>query len=127
MPFNTRWIHNPYILQTEFSEHVSGGDFTTAMLEYLGAAQEQPTYFLLDFTRARHIPARLFELSISSQVINHANTRWFVIVNPDVTNYETRMLARSKVKVFPNMEMAIGFLRAMVRLDTGQVLTARSS
>lgn len=126
MPFKTTWINEPHIIVTEYTGRVTGGDLDMNMLEYLGIIQAQPVYILLDFSRAEGVPSRLFELSSPGQVINHPNTSWLAVVNPPgaTGRHATRMLARDKIKLFNDRKSAEVFLRAMVRLDTGLVLTA---
>jgi len=124
MPFQSDWINEPYILMTAYSGYVTGGDMDTSMLQYLGVAQAQPIYILLDFTRADRVPSKVLELSSISQVINHGNTRWFIIVSPkDQASYATRLLSGAKIKTFHDRVSAVAFLRGMIRLDTGEVLT----
>jgi len=124
MTFMTKWINEPYIMGTVFTGMVAVNEVDTAMLEYLGALQqEQEMYFLLDFARAASIPTTLLRLSSISQVVNHANTRWFAVVNPvGFDQFTTRLLVRDKVKVFDNRDKGLGFLRGMVRLDKGEIL-----
>lgn len=124
MAFLTKWIHEPYIMGTVFTGMVAVNEIDLAMLEYLGALQqEDEMYFLLDFSRSASIPTSLLRLSSTSQVVNHANTQWFAVVNPvGFDQYTTRLLVRDKVKVFNTREKALGFLRGMVRLDTGIAL-----
>lgn len=124
MAFESTWINEPYILLTEYTGHVTGNDVNLSMLQYLGAAQEQPIYILLDFSKSDYVPHQVLELSSVSQVINHANTRWFVVINPkDKDSYATRLLAGTRIKTFADKPSALAFLRGMVRLDTGKVLT----
>ena len=74
-------------------------------------------------TFTESFPEDLFELDSISQVVEHDNTRWFAVINPDVfANYTTRLLVRDKAKIFENRERALGFLRGMVQLDTGLVV-----
>lgn len=123
MPFESNWINEPYILMTTYSGYVTGGDMDTSMLQYLGVAQAQPIYILLDFSEANRVPSKVLELSSISQVINHGNTRWFIIVSPeDQASYATRLLSGSKIKTFNDRASAIAFLRGMIRLDTGKIL-----
>jgi hypothetical protein len=123
MPFQTSWLNEPYIILSEYTGHVTGGDFDMNMIEFMGIIQETPLYILVDFSQADYVPARLFELSSPSLVINHANTRWFAAVHPsDTHSRTTRMLARDKVKLFNDRVAAVAFLRGMVRLDTGIIL-----
>lgn len=123
MSFRTTWVNEPYIIVTEYAGRVTGGELDMNMLEYLGIVQDQPVYILLDFTNADTIPGKLFELSSAGLVINHANTSWFAVVNPaGQPSRATRMLARDSIKVFNDRKAAEGFLRAMVRMDTGVVL-----
>lgn len=124
MTFQTTWINEPYIIVTEYSGRVTGGELDMNMLEYLGIVQDQPVYILLDFSQADTIPGKLFELSSAGLVINHANTCWFAIVNPSgQPSRATRMLARDSIKIFNDRRSAESFLRAMVRIDTGVVLS----
>jgi hypothetical protein len=123
MTFQTTWIHDPYIIVTEYSGRVTGGELDMNMLEYLGIVQNQQVYILLDFSTADTIPGKLFELSSANLVVNHPNTCWFAVVNPaGQPSRATRMLARDSIKVFNDRKSAESFLRAMVRVDTGVVL-----
>ncbi len=123
MTFLTGWIHEPYILGTDFTELTSVGDVNMAMLEYLGAIQEQEMYFLMDFTATGDVPGELLKLPSMLQVVTHANTRWIAIVKPEkpgsASSTMTQMLARDKIKTFRDRQTALAFLRSMVRLDTG--------
>ncbi len=127
MTFLTNWVNEPYIMGTVFTGMVSISEVDTAMLEYLGALQQEADlYFLLDFARAASIPTSLLRLSSISQVVNHGNTRWFAVVNPvGFDQFTTRLLVRDKVKVFDSREKGLGFLRGMVRLDKGEILDAK--
>lgn len=124
MAFQTQWIHDPYIIETVYSGQVSGSEFDMNMLEYLGIVQSQPAYILLDLSEVASLPSQLLQLSSLGQVINHANTAWLAVVMPGQSEYArtTRMLARDKVKLFPDRTSALAFLRGMVRADTGIVL-----
>ncbi len=122
MSFRTEWLDEPYILKTTFEENTSAGELNLVMLEYLGAAQEQEIYFLLDFSKVV-VPLDVLKLPSLLQVINHGNTKWVGIVKAtSSTSYMTKMLNRDKVKTFHDVDMAIGFLRGMVRLETGEKL-----
>lgn len=124
MVFHTEWLDEPYILKTKFEENTSVGELNLVMLEYLGAAQAQEIYFLLDFSEVI-VPNDVLKLPSLLQVINHANTKWVGIVKAEsASSYMTRLLTRDKVKTFHKTDMAIGFLRGMVRLETGTKLPA---
>jgi hypothetical protein len=124
MTFRTEWIAEPYILGTSFNSLATVGELNLIMLEYLGAAQEQDIYLLLDFSEA-NVPNGLLTLPSLLQVINHANTRWMGIVKAETSSsYMTKLLSRDKVKMFREKQTAVDFLRAMVRIDTGEDLTA---
>lgn len=123
MTFRTQWIDDPYILGTSFDTNTSVSELNLVMLEYLGAAQEQDVYFLLDFSDA-NVPNGMLSLPSLLQVINHANTRWMGIVKAETSSsYMTKLLTRDKVKMFRDSQTGIDFLRAMVRVDTGHNLT----
>lgn len=124
MAFQTQWVNEPYIIETYYTGQVSGSEFDMNMLEYLGIVQAQPVYILLDLSEVESLPMQLLQLSSVGQVINHANTSWLAVVMPEQAENirTTRMLARDKVKLFPDRVDALAFLRAMVRIDTGIVL-----
>lgn len=128
MAFKTEWINDPYIIGTHFEGQVTVDEVKMAMLEYLGAAQEQKAvYVLMDFSNVDNVPNRLLDLPILLQVITHANVKWIAIVKEDNPNsYMTQFLSRDKLKMFRNRESAIAFLNGMVRLDTGENLEAGS-
>lgn len=120
MTFRTEWIREPYILGTTFSNNTSVTDLNLIMLEYLGAAQEQKVYFLLDFSNVV-VPNELLSLPSLLQVINHANTKWLGIVKAETSSsYMTKLLTRDKVKMFRTREDAISFLETMVKIDQGE-------
>jgi hypothetical protein len=124
MTFRTEWIAEPYILGTSFNSLATVGELNLIMLEYLGAAQEQEIYLLLDFSEV-NVPNGMLTLPSLLQVINHANTRWMGIVKTETSSsYMTKLLSRDKVKMFRDRKTAVDFLRAMVRIDTGEDLTA---
>jgi len=80
-------------------------------------------YFILDFGRAATVPTTLLQIDSIIDVMHHANTVWFAIVNPTgFDNNTTQLLAQEKVKIFDSKDKALGFLRGMVRLDTGKEL-----
>lgn len=121
MSFRTEWLEEPYILGTHFDQHSSVSEVHLVMLEYLGAAQQQPIYFLLDFSET-NAPSGLLSLPSLLQVINHANTRWLVIVKPaSMFSSMTQLLSRDKVKIMRDSASALEFLRGMVRLDNSEV------
>ena len=124
MTFHTEWVYDPYIIETRYSGHVAGSEVDMNMLEYLGIAQAQPVYILLDMSQVESLPTQLLQLSSLGQVIAHPNASWVAIVSPGQAENvrTTRMLARDKVKLFADRESALGFLRAMVRVDTGIAL-----
>ena len=127
MPFRTEWVHDPYILATKFSGRVSGSELKVVMPEYLGAVQVQTMYFMLDFMEADGVPPEMLNLPAILQVINHANTRWLVLAKPEsASSYMTQLLSRDKVKTFRDRETALGFLRGMVRVDTGVELRSEA-
>ncbi len=121
MAFRTRWLQEPHILETHFAGVVTSIDLKMAMLEYLGAAQEQPMYFLLDFMEANYVPEKLLDLPLLLQVMNHANTRWLVIVKPEVeASYMTQILTKDRTRVFRDRATAEQFLRKMVAYDSAK-------
>lgn len=120
MSFRTEWLVEPHILGTKFDQNSSVSEVHLVMLEYLGAAQSQDCYFLLDFSEGI-APSGLLTLPSLLQVINHANTRWLVIVKaPSTFSSMTQMLSRDKVKVMRDRQSAIEFLQSMVRLDSAE-------
>jgi hypothetical protein len=122
MAFHTKWLDEPYILVTDFAGVVTSIDLKMAMLEYLGASQEQPMYFLLDFMQANYVPEKLLDLPLLLQVMNHANTRWLVIVKPEVeASYMTQILTKDRARVFRDRESAASFLRKMVELESAEI------
>ncbi|MDQ7025953.1 MAG: hypothetical protein Q9P01_03960 [Anaerolineae bacterium] len=127
MPFLSTWVHEPYILKTYFSGRVSGSELKVSMLEYLGAAQTQPMYFMMDFLDADGVPNEMLNMPAILQVINHANTRWLILVKQEsASSYMTQLLSRDKVKTYRDRETALAFLRAMVRIDTGEILEKKA-
>ena len=123
MPFLSEWIHEPYILATRYTGRVSGGELKVSMLEYLGAVQTQPMYFMMDFLDSDGVPQEMLNLPAILQVINHANTRWLILVKHEsASSYMTQLLSRDKVKTYRDRQTALNFLRAMVRVDTGEIL-----
>jgi hypothetical protein len=123
MSFRTEWLLEPHILGTSFEQHCSLSELHLIMLEYLGAAQTQEVYFLLDFSQT-NTPTGLLSLPSLLQVINHANTRLLVIVKPESSfSSMTQLLSRDKVKIMRQRKSAIDFLVAMVRLDSGEELS----
>jgi len=124
MTFRTEWIDEPYILGTTFNSLATISELNIIMLEYLGAAQEQEVYLLLDFSEVT-VPNGMLTLPSLLQVINHANTKWMGIVKAETSSsYMTKLLTRDKVKMSRDTQTAIDFLRAMVRVDTGKNLKA---
>mgnify|MGYP000250566100 CR=1 FL=1 len=124
MTFRTQWLDELHILHTVFENNPSMGDLNLVMLEYLGAAQEQEIYFLLDFTGV-DVPTNILKLPALLQVINHGNTQWLCLVKPEAkSSYMTRLLSRDKVKTFRKTENAIGFLRGMILSEKGNDLDA---
>lgn len=124
MPYMTRWIHEPYILDTTFTGILSVSEIDEVMNDYLARLTEQSSlYILVNFARAVTIPTTLLQMDSVVEVLNHENLQWLVMVNPvGFDSNTTRLLAQDKVKVFDNKEKALGFLRGMVRLDTGIAL-----
>ena len=123
MPFISEWINEPYILATHYSGRVSGGELKVSMLEYLGAVQTQPMYFMMDFLESDGVPQEMLNMPAILQVINHANTRWLILVKSESAySYMTQLLSRDKVKIYRDTQTALSFLRAMVRIDTGEIL-----
>ena len=119
MAFQTEWIVEPYIISTTFTGRTSVHDMKMAMLEYLGAAQqEQNLYILMDFMGAENVPNKLLDMPILAQIINHGNTRWLVIAKEAAdSSYMTQFLMRDKVKTVRSREEAIKFLVAMMKLE----------
>lgn len=127
MPFLSEWVHEPYILKTHYTGRVSGSELKVSMLEYLGAAQTQPMYFMMDFLDSDGVPNEMLNMPAILQVINHANTRWLILVKHEsASSYMTQLLSRDKVKTYRDIETALGFLRAMVRIDTGEILEKKA-
>ena len=124
MPYMTRWIHEPYILDTTFTGILSIDEIDEVMNDYLARLNEPLSlYILVNFARAVTVPTNLLQINSIIEVINHDNLQWLVTVNPvGFDSNTTRLLAQDKVKVFNNKENALGFLRGMVRLDTGVTL-----
>ena len=124
MSFSTEWIHEPYIIETHYADHVAASEVDMNMLEYLGIVQIQPVYILLDLSEVKSLPNQLLQISSLGQVIAHPNTASVAIMTPGQPEYirTTRMLAQDKVKLFQERESALAFLRAMVRVDTGIAL-----
>lgn len=124
MPNMTRWKHEPYILDTTFTGILSVDEIDEIMNDYLGRLNEGASlYLMVNFARAVSIPTTLLQMDSVVEVLNHANLQWLVMVNPvGFDSNTTRLLAQDKVKVFESKEKALGFLRGMVRLDTGIAL-----
>lgn len=124
MAFYTEWVNEPYIIETHYAGRIAGSEVDMNMLEYLGIVQIQPVYILLDMSEVESLPNQFLQLSSLGQVIAHPNASWVAIVSPGQADNArtTRMLARDKVKLFADRESALGFLRAMVRVDTGITL-----
>ena len=124
MPHMTNWVHEPYILRTLFTGILDIDEVDHVMQDYLDKLEiNQPLYFMVDFGRAASIPTNLLQIDSIIEVMNHEKTQWFVFINP--TGFDsntTRLLVQDKVKTFESKEKALGFLRGMVRLDTGIVL-----
>ncbi len=124
MPNTTRWIHEPYIMQSTFTGIIHIDEVDTLMREYLATVEANDSvYIILDFSRAVSVPTTLLQLDSIIDTIHHPNTQWFTVVNP--TGFDsntTRLLAQDKVKIFDNKDKALGFLRGMLRLDTGITL-----
>jgi hypothetical protein len=117
MTFRTEWVATPHILGTRFDDSTNISELKLVFLEYLGAAQEQGVYLLLDFTGVA-VPNQLLTLPSLLQVINHANTRWMVIVKEQSpASYMTKLLNRDKVKIYRERDTALSFLKAMVLSD----------
>ena len=121
MPFMTSWVHHPYIVRSVFTGIVSIIEVDAVMRDYLSKLNDgHVLYFMIDFERAAAIPTTLLQIDSIIDVINHANTRWFTIANPvGFDSNTTHLLMRDKVKIMDTKAKALGFLRAMVRLDTG--------
>jgi hypothetical protein len=123
MAFQTSWLYEPYILVSEYSGDVIGSDFDTNMIELLGVVQAMPLYVLVDFQHAANVPMKILELSSPALLINHANLRWFVMVNPRAEHVvTTRLLTGTKIRRFQDRHSAESFLKSMVRVDLGVVL-----
>jgi hypothetical protein len=127
MSFRTEWLVESLILSSSFEQHSSVSELHQILLEYLGVAQHQEVYFLMDFSQT-NAPAGLLTLPSLLQVINHANTRMLVIVKPESSGYSsmTQMLSREKVKIMRERQKAIDFLMTMSRMDRGSELSAKA-
>lgn len=121
MPFMTTWVHKPYIVKTVFTGITSITEVDAVMRDYLTKLDDgNGLYCLVDFERVINIPTTLLQMDSIIEVINHSNTRWFVVVNSiGFDSTTTHLLTQDKVKVMSAKDKAIGFLRGMVRLDTG--------
>lgn len=124
MPFSTNWVHSPYIVRSVFTGFVSVDEVDAVMRDYLAKLNAGHTlYFVLDFERAISIPTTLLQVDSIIDVINHDETRWFVVVNPvGFDSTTTNLLTQDKVKIMGTKNKALGFLKGMVRLDTGITL-----
>ncbi len=124
MPSHSYWINEPWIFATDFSGKVTSEDIDVVMRRYLGIVGNQSGYFLLDMSDAKSFPTDMFQLASIRKVVDNGNTLWFAVINPDVfTNYATRLLVRDKAKIFEDRDKAVGFLRGMVRVNTGEILS----
>lgn len=121
MPYMTRWIHKPHILSTTFLGIVEVEDIDEVIHDYLAKLNEGiKLYAMVNFSRAVTIPTNLLQMEPIIEVLTHPNTQWFVLVNPvGFDSNTTRLLVQDKAKVFNSTDKALGFLRGMVRLDTG--------
>lgn len=124
MPYMTRWVNEPYILNTTFTGLIDVDEVKELMHDFLEKLDSgAKLYFLVNFSRAVTIPTTLLQMDSIIDVLTHDNTQWFVLVNPiGFDSNTTRLLVQDKVKVFENKDNALGFLRGMVRLDTGIAL-----
>ena len=124
MPFMTQWVNPPHIVKSVFTGIVSISEVDTLMRDYLSKLDDNlALYFMVDFERAISIPTTLLQIDSIIEVINHENTRWFVVVNPiGFDSTTTHLLTQDKVKIMSAKDKALGFLRGMVRLDTGDIL-----
>ena len=127
MPFMTNWIHQPYIVKTVFTGIVTISEVDAIMNDYIDKLNEgHKLYFMVDFERTVTIPTTLLQMDSIIEVINHTNTQWLVVVNPSgFDSTTTHLLTQDKVKVLQTQSKALGFLRGMVRLDTGITLDSK--
>jgi len=124
MPYTSTWVNKPYILRSTLIGLITVDEVDDIMHEYLDILnQHDAVYFILDFGRAATVPTTLLQIDSIIEVIHHDHTQWFAVVNPTgFDNNTTRLLSQEKVKIFDNKDKALGFLRGMVRLDTGIAL-----
>ena len=124
MSFSTNWVHSPYIVRSVFTGYVSIDEVDAVMRDYLAKLDDgHALYFIVDFERAVSIPTTLLQIDSIIEVINHIETKWFVVVNPaGFDSTTTHLLSQDKVKIMESKNKALGFLRGMVRLDTGVTL-----
>jgi len=128
MPYQSQWVHEPYIRVTGYVGRVTIEDLKATTLEYLRILQQQKLYCVLDFTESEGgVPSQVLNMPSLLQIINHANTMWLAIISPTgESTYTAQLLIREKVKIFADRATALAFVRAMVRMDTGEVLEAKA-
>jgi hypothetical protein len=123
MSVHTEWVNEPYIIAKHFEGHVTGRELDEVMHSAMQAVSSSELYLLFDFSEARLLPEKIFELASIAQLLSHPNVRWVALVSPEGSDARTtRLLARGKIKVFEDTKMAIAFLRGMVRIDLGVIL-----
>lgn len=127
MSFETTWINDPHIICTHYIGRASSRDLMQSATQYLEMLRTQELYIVLDFSQSEGVPHAVMNMPLLLQIITHANTKWLTIVNPSGENsYTARLLVRDKVKVYRDLPTALGFMRGMVRMDTGEILAKNS-
>ncbi|GAB1422070.1 hypothetical protein MASR2M15_22780 [Anaerolineales bacterium] len=128
MSFRITWLHKPHIIRIQYEGTVTGLDLTQSMQKVLRAVMQTETYLMLDFSAIHIVPNDLFSNSLTSQLLNHANTQWCVVIaSQDRNDRNTRLLTQDKIKLFSQYDSAYAFLIGMLRLDKGIIINQTPS
>lgn len=116
MPTKVYWIDEPYIMGAEYIGNISEQDIEDVMAECQKYVDNQPIYFLVDNLQMTSLPPNVFKIASLMKLVNHPNTRWFVMVTGSYTflKFAIQVIVRNRIKVVNNREEGLKFLRDMV-------------
>jgi len=121
MPFETKWIVEPYVLLFR-QEGVTGSEeFTQSLQAVLDIMNNQihPVHFVVDLSNVERFSANITKIPAAYEVVRHPHFGWVGIVGSTaLISFWMQLLARTsnfRFKLFPTVEDATEFMLEIVR------------
>mgnify|MGYP001062515589 CR=1 FL=1 len=130
MPYDIKWIEEPWIMRVTYSGYVSTDDVNSVMEICVVEAEKHQINFLVEFADFEGIDMKVWRVNQVMALMRNPNVRWFTIIgmNPAIRMLSQLAMRFNMFKSFDTEEKALEFLYKMVdvqkqeKTDTGKNL-----